>query len=122
MLTASNCYAHGGLSIQECLTPDMHIERVGGVADRASIESVTWKGMRCFVVAADVSTTVTADLRLATPAGQSVAAAVKSLDEDGSTSLLLKDDEYELADLVVVLLGSDGKVLAKHKTKVGIDS
>ncbi len=120
--TASNCYAHGGLSIQECLTPDMHIERVGGVADRASIESVTWKGMRCFVVAADVSTTVTADLRLATPAGQSVAAAVKSLDEDGSTSLLLEDDEYELADLVVVLLGSDGKVLAKHKTKVGIDS
>ena len=30
--------------------------------------------------------------------------------------------EYELEDLVVVLLGIDGKVLAQHKTKVGIDS
>ena len=120
--TASNCYAHGGLSIQECLTPDIHIERAGGATERASIESVTWKGLRCFIIASDVSDTVTADLRLETPAGQSVAATIKSLDEDGSTSLVLEDDEHELADLVVVLLGSDGKVLAKHKTKVGIDS
>lgn len=120
--TASNCYAHGGLSIQECLTPDIHIERVGGSAEHASIESVTWKGLRCFVVATDISDTVTADLRLKTPTGQSVAATIKSLDEDGSASLVLEDDEYELADLVVVLLGSDGKILAKHKTKVGIDS
>lgn len=120
--TASNCYAHGGLSIQECLTPDLHVERAGDARERASIESVTWKGMRCFVVATDYSAGVQADLRLATPAGASVAASTKSLDEDGSTSLLLEDDEHESADLVVVLLGTDGNVLAQHKTKVGIDS
>lgn len=120
--TASNCYAHGGLSIQECLTPDLHIERAEETRERASIESVTWTGMRCFVVATEYSAGVQADLRLATPAGASVAASTKPLDEDGSTSLLLEDDEYESADLVVVLLGSDGNVLAQHKTKVGIDS
>lgn len=120
--TASNCYAHGGLSIQECLTPDLHIERTGDTQERASIESVTWKNMRCFVIATNRRAGVKADLRLATPAGLSVAASTKVLDEDGSTSLLLEDDEHETADLVVVLLGSDGSVLAQHKTKVGIDS
>jgi hypothetical protein len=119
--TASNCYAHGGLSIQECLTPDLHVERTGDMQERASIESVIWKGMRCFVIASDRSTEVRADLRLATPVGISVASSIKTLDEDGSTSLLLEDDEYESADLVVVLLSSDGNVLAQHKTKVGID-
>ena len=120
--TASNCYAHGGLSIQECLNPDLHIERTGDTQERASIESVTWKNMRCFVIATNRRAGVKADLRLATPAGLSVAASTKVLDEDGSTSLLLEDDEHETADLVVVLLGSDGSVLAQHKTKVGIDS
>ena len=120
--TASNCYAHGGLSIQECLTPDLHVERAGDTRERASIESVIWKGLRCFVVATDCSAGVQADLRLATPAGAPVAKSAKTLDEDGSTSLLLEDDEHESADLVVVLLGGDGNVLAQHKTKVGIDS
>ena len=120
--TASNCYAHGGLSIQECLIPDLHIERAEDTRERASIESVTWKGMRCLVVATESSTGVQADLRLATSAGASVASSTKSLDVDGSTSLLLEDDEHESADLIVVLLSSDGKVLAQHKTKVGINS
>ena len=120
--TASNCYAHGGLSIQECLTPDMHIERAGNATERASIESVTWKGLRCFVVATDASEGVKADLRLERPTGQSVAATSKTLDQEGTTSLVFEDDEYELADLVVVLSADDGKVLAQHKTKVGIDS
>jgi hypothetical protein len=120
--TASNCYAHGGLSIQECLTPDLLVERAGDTQERASIESVAWKGMRCLVVASSSGAEVKADLRLATPAGASVAASTKTLDGDGSTSLLLEDDEHETADLVVVLLSSGGSVLAQHKTKVGIDS
>ena len=47
---------------------------------------------------------------------------MKALDEDGSTSLLLENDDYETADLVVSLIGTDGKGLAYSKTKVGIDS
>lgn len=118
---ASTCYAHGGLSIQECLTPDIHIERVGETQARVSIESVTWKGLRCFIVGSRTNTTIQADLRLKSVSGESVAATLKNLDEDGSISLVLADDDYESEDLVVVLLSEDGKVLAQHKTKVGID-
>lgn len=120
--SASNYYAHGGLSVQECLTPDLHVERTGDASKHASIESVTWKGMRCFVVASNCSSGIKVDLRLTTPIGASVAASAKEIDEDGSTSLLLEDDEYESAELVVVLLSSDDSVLAQVKTKVGIDS
>ena len=120
--TSSNCYAHGGLSIQECLTPDIHVERVGEPQEHASIDSVTWKGLRCFVVAAGTISGVKVDLRLESPSGESVAATSKDLDADGSISLVLKDDEYETLELVVVLLGKDDKVLAQYKTKVGIDS
>ena len=120
--TASNCYAHGGISIQECLTPDMTVERAGSRLRHAGIDSVTWTGMRCFVVASGAVAGAQADLRLRTAAGESVAAAVKALDDDGSISLLLADDEHESAELVVVLLDGSGKVLAQHKTKVGSDS
>jgi len=120
--TASTCYAHGGLSIQECLTPDIHVERVGGPKVHASIDSVTWKGLRCFIVASGATAGVRADLRLESASGDSVAATSKELDADGSTSLVLKDDEFESSELVVVLLGKDDKVLAQYKTKVGIDS
>ena len=47
----SDEYAHGGLSIQECLIPDILVERVGGVAVSASIRSITWRGLRCYVEA-----------------------------------------------------------------------
>ena len=42
--------------------------------------------------------------------------------ENICSGLVLEDEEHESADLVVVLLSSDDKVLAQHKTKVGIDS
>lgn len=120
---ASTCYAHGGVSIQECLTPDLEITRASSGTDRAAIESVTWKKMRCFVVASEFTPGLKADLRLAaSPDGVSLAASAKSLDEDGATTLLLEDDAHESSDLVVVMLRPDGTIIARHKTKVGIDS
>ena len=118
--TSNNAYAHGGISLQECLIPDMTVERNTGQSSRASITSIHWKSMRCFIVG-EASGTAQADLRLSTAHGDSVAASTKTLD-DGSTSLILEDDEHETADLVVVLLDSAGNILAQHKTKVGIDS
>lgn len=120
--SASNCYAHGGLSIQECLIPDILVERTEMKQDRASIESVSWRGMRCSILSMDYSPGIRADIRLNTPIGESVVVSAKEIDEEGSASLLVKDDAYEIADLVVVLIGGDGNVLAQYRTKVGIDS
>jgi len=115
-------YAHGGLSIQECLIPDLVVTRVEGAETAGSITSVTWRGLRCFVEAAVRGGPVTADLRLGRPTGESVAAAAKPVDAEGAVSLVLADDEHEEAALVLVLLDGAGRVLAQRPVRVGVDA
>ena len=115
-------YAHGGLSIQECLIPDLVVTRAEGGETAGSITSVTWRGLRCFIEAEVHGGPVTADLRLERPTGQSVAAAVKPVDVEGAVSLVLADDEHEAAALVLVLVDETGRVLAQRPTRVGVDT
>jgi len=118
----SDEYAHGGLSLQECLIPDLLVERGGETAVTASIKSITWRGMRCFLEATTDNKNITADLRLGQPNGTSVIADAKELDDDHTTSLVLAGDEHESDPLVLVLLGPDGNILAQKPTRVGEDS
>ena len=90
-------YAHGGLSIQECLIPDLVVTRAGDDTMTATITSLTWRGLRCFVEAEVRGGPVTADLRLERPSGESAAATPKTVDPNGTISLVLADDEYEAA-------------------------
>lgn len=115
-------YAHGGLSIQECLIPDLTVSSGSGSTLRATIKSITWRKMRCNIEATTAGGGVTADLRLESPAGQSVVANLKPVEADGHVSLVVEDDRYENAALVAVLLTEDGTVLAQRKTKVGASS
>ena len=115
-------YAHGGLSIQECLIPDLVVTRVEGAETAGRIMSVTWRGLRCFIEAAVRGGPVTADLRLERPTGESVAAAAKAVDAEGAVSLVLADDEHEGAALVLVLVDETGRVLAQRPVRVGVDA
>lgn len=112
-------YAHGGVSIQECLTPDLVVQRGGESTPRAEITSVTWRGLRCFAVVQGTGAGLRADLRLGGPGGTSVAAAVKQVEADGAVSLVLRDDEHEKSALVLVLVGDGDKILAQRPTRVG---
>ena len=115
-------YAHGGLSIQECLVPDLVVTRAAGGETAGRIASVTWRGLRCFVEAEVRGGPVTADLRLGRPTGASVAATAKPVDAEGAVSLVLADDEHEEAALVLVLLDEAGRVLAQRPVRVGVDA
>ena len=114
-------YAHGGLSIQECLIPDLLVTRSEEVSS-AGIRSMTWRGFRCFIEVDVRGGPVTADLRLERPNGASVAAAAKRVDTEGSVSLILADDEHQAAALVLVLLDESGRVMAYQSTRVGEDT
>ena len=118
----SDEYAHGGLSIQECLIPDILVERAGDATVSASIRSITWRGLRCYVEAQTSGPGVTADLCLRRPSGKSVTAAAKAVETDGSVSLVLSDDQYESDQLVLVLLDDSGTLLARLPTRVGLDT
>lgn len=116
---ASPEYAHGGISIQECLIPDLTVERAGGGVTRATIEQVTWRGMRCVVDALAGGEGIRVDVRLGGAMGQSVVMAAKELDMDGRASLVVGNDEHEGAAATVVLLGPDDTILAQQNTRVG---
>lgn len=114
-------YAHGGVSVQECLIPDLLVERREARPPRAAIASIRWQGMRCFFRAEATGAELRAELRLERPNGKAVANP-KPVEVRGETTLLLDDDAYEHSELVLVLLGPDGTVLAQRKTKVGATS
>ncbi len=119
-------YAHGGLSVQECLLPDLVVRAAPRAGGTARIESITWRGFRCLVEASVAGAikggTASADLRLRDDLNRSVALDAKQVEADGSVNLLLPDDEYRESRLVLVLVDDEGRILDRRETAVGEDS
>ena len=114
-------YAHGGISLQECLVPVLQLDCAGAAKTAAAvtIQSVTWKGLRCSVVVEGASPGQRVDIRSkAALASSSLAASVKPLD-GGKASLAVADDEHMGAAALVVVLSAEGEVLQKQVTTVG---
>jgi hypothetical protein len=113
-------YAHGGLSLQECLVPvlDLVVEAPAAAA-QVTIKSVTWKGLRCVVEMDSASVGLTVDVRTKPAlATSSLVASVKRL-EGGKASVAVAEDDNLGAAAVVVILAADGQVLQKQATTVG---
>ena len=116
---ASPAYAHGGLSLQECLIPDLLVERTELRETRGTIKTVTWRGMRCTVEGSAAGGEVRADIREGPALGKSLVASVRALDGEGRASLVVKEDRYEGAEATIVLLDESDVVLAQKNTRVG---
>ena len=112
-------YAHGGLSLQECLVPEFVVGKKAP-ALTATVQKVEWVGLRCRVTVAGTFTGLSADLRtkVADPSS-SVADTIKPIGTEGSVSLLVPEDSIVGAAAVLVLVDPEGKVIAKRSTVVG---
>lgn len=112
-------YAHGGVSPQECVTPELVVER-GEVGVSAAIEDVQWRGMRVRVRVRTSDPTVRVDLRLNWKRAEtSIVATVKEAGEAGEVNLVVADDAHEGAAATVVVVDAVGKVLSYKPTTVG---
>lgn len=114
-------YAHGGLSLQECLVPVIALDVAASAAPAANvtIKAVTWRGLRCVVEVEPSIVGLVADIRTKPAlASSSLAASVKTI-QDGKASLAVADDDNLGVAAVVVVLGPDGTVLQKSPTTVG---
>jgi hypothetical protein len=112
-------YAHGGVSLQECVVPELLIER-GQDAVRARIAGMTWRGMRLRVTVESNTTGLRVDLRLNwKQAASTIAASTKEVDVNGEASLAVADDKHEGAAAAVVLLDAGGNVLEYKPATVG---
>ena len=116
---AGEKYAHGGVSLQECVVPEIVVEQ-GIEAVRASIVSIEWRGMRCKVKVDTNDPKLRVDLRTNwKQASSSLVASVKEVGSSGEVSLVVSDDKYEGAAAVVVLMDLAGGVLTQKTTSVG---
>lgn len=114
-------YTHGGLSLQECLTPILVVRR-GASETTASIEEVTWRGLRCRLQVAGGKSNLRADIRTKpADAGSSVVSAPKDLDDEARASLVVPDDGLLETAAYVVLIDPSGVVVAKAPTCIGGD-
>jgi hypothetical protein len=118
--SANNEYAHGGISPQECVIPELFITRAVPVT-LARIVDVRWMGLRCRISASDAEG-LRADIRRkAKDKTTTIAAAEKEIPATGEISLVVSD-EYEGISASVVLLDVDGQVLDQKLTTVGATS
>jgi len=114
-----NEYAHGGVSLQECIIPDLTINSIEVPQIAVSIKEIQWFGMRCRVVVNAGSSEVKADLRTKPNDPNSSITTPKKIDSSGCVGLLVSDDSFEGTTVSLVLLDPSGNVLAKQATTVG---
>jgi hypothetical protein len=115
---SGSSYAHGGISPQECVVPELTFER-GAAVLTASIAKVEWKRLRCVVTVSTNDPSVRVDVRSnwRLPATSLVIAA-KSVGDAGQVSLAVRD-EFEGQAVSVIVMDSNEQVLDKQSTIVG---
>ena len=113
-------YAHGGLSIQEALTPVLDLAKGNTMKGLAvSVSSFKWVGMRLNVLVDGAFEGITLDLRVRpADAASTLLTKTKAPDENGKVSLAVANDEYEGTAAVLVLL-KDDLVIAKQLVTIG---
>ncbi|MDA3788151.1 MAG: BREX-1 system phosphatase PglZ type B [Desulfobacula sp.] len=116
-------YAHGGLSLQECLCLELiiNIKDSDKSLDAAvEITDVTWKGLRCTVAMDGKFMGLMVDIRLqAGNAASSVVMNLKPVKESGIGSVVVENETLEGTDAFIVLLTDDKQLKAQMKTKIG---
>ncbi len=115
-------YAHGGLSLQECLTLQLTVTRRESARAAASVEfaDVTWKGLRCTVAVDGSFSGLSLDVR--SQAGNplsSVVVGVKPLKDNGAASVVVEDEDMEGREATVVLIDASGSLVAQIATAIG---
>ena len=119
---AGNKYAHGGISLQECLVPVLRVTSGAGSARaRVVIAAVSWVGLRCRVRIEAAQPGLSVDLRTRVNDEASSASGARAVDADGAASLLVADDELEGISAAIVVLDAGGEVISKQPTTIGGD-
>lgn len=114
-------YDHGGLSLQECLTPMIEVQNTLKQQAKsqvtAKLSDVRWLGLTCRVKAETSAEEVFAVIRTH-PANPDTEISARKRLKEGKCSLMLEDD-HEGTSAVLVLLDANDQVLAKKPTLVG---
>lgn len=112
-------YNHGGLSLQECVVPQIVIRPGGGATVSAKIESFKWAGLRCRVKVTGDYDGCSVDLRDKAADPGTTLASPKAVAKDGSVAVVVTNESREGTATTLVLLDQVGNVLDKAPVTVG---
>ena len=111
-------YEHGGVSPQECVLPVVTVSATRP-ASTATLDEVTWVGLRCRLIVSGAPEGSVADLR-SRPVDPSSTMATKPAEvADGKASLLAFSDDHEGTAAMIVIVDTNGRVVAQQPTIVG---
>jgi hypothetical protein len=115
-------YDHGGLTLQECLIPELVV--TASVESPATVRftNLKWVGLRCKITLEGCAPGSKADVRgrPGDPASSMLAGKqAQPIKPDGTVALLVDDDEHEGKAAVVVVLDTEGRPVAKQGTVIG---
>ena len=113
-------YSHGGLSLQECVIPDLIFSQEDAPQEiGAAILDVQWTGLRCRVTITPAGAPLQADMRTKVGDSSSSITTSKAVEPDGKVGLLVEEESLEGTAVSIVLLDASGHVVAKKATTVG---
>ena len=114
---AGEHYSHGGLSLQESLTPILEIQGSGATTATATIKSAKWTRLR-LRVEVEGSGKLSIDLR--TKHSDSTTSITPPEEvEGGKAALTVEDDGLEGNSATLVVLDEAGNVLTKQAMTIG---
>lgn len=121
---ANREYAHGGMSLQECLTLELTVTQSGSEGDISlEITDVVWKGLRCKVAIDGDPTDLCLDLRThAGNAKTSIVMGIKAFKEDGTSSVIIEDDDLDGQKAFIIVIDSEDHLMAQKETIIGKES
>jgi hypothetical protein len=112
-------YNHGGLSLQECVVPQLTIRARKVAAASAKIGHVKWAGMRCRIKVSGDYTGCSVDLREKLNDSTTSITEPRPVAGDGSVAVVVANDAHAGRATNLVLLDSAGTVVDKQAVTVG---
>ena len=119
---ANQAYEHGGVSPQECVVPRLSVRpgQARTTTGGAGITSLKWHSLMCRIEFENVAPGAQLDIReLPADESTSIADTVKEATSSGTARLFVRDEDFEGRPAFVVIVGSDGSILAQRNVFVG---
>jgi len=112
-------YAHGGVSLQECVIPELLLTREEGDDVTAAITAIKWAGLRCRIDVEVSGPGLKAEMRTKPADPASSIGGSKLIGKDGKVGLLVEDEELAGCAAFVVIIDAAGGVIVREHVTVG---
>jgi hypothetical protein len=116
---ANEEYAHGGISIHECLIPEIILESKSKPRDNAFIKSVKWVNLRCNVETEHAPDGYQLDVRTKATDEHSSIVISKNNVIAGNKGRVMVSEDAEGKAATILLLDSHGVIMDKKLTTIG---